>query len=442
MGTFRKGGSATATFGVPFNNTGTVEVHTGTLKFMGGGTSNGTFHVASGAFMGFSGLHDFGVGTQFTGSGVASLDGGRILVEGATDIECDFRVVGGSFQVTATTTTSGDFGIASGQLWVSDTLSITSGTLDWQDGGEINGLSSGSIDIGPSGTLAIGGDADKYLYTMTINHGGTGTWTGTGPVFARYDATFNILEGGVLEVQNDANFGFSDNETWADFNNAGTLRKTAGAGTTTFNKAVAFNNTGTVEVETGTLAFQGTFIQTAGATRLSGGTIAAARGLNIQGGQLVGSGQIDGNVFIAGLLSPGYSPGTLFIDGDYVQASDGMMLIELTGSESGEYDVLDVSGTGSLGGTFEIRLIDGFIPTNGDTFEILSFGSRSGEFGTVIGQHFGGVGHFDLQYNAHGLTLVAQAIPEPSTLLMGFSAGIFLFLLAWRRRNHGRNDTW
>jgi len=45
------------------------------------------------------------------------------------------------------------------------------------------------------------------------------------------------------------------------FNNAGTFRKSAGAGTTTLTSGVAFSNTGTVDAQAGTLVFNsgGTF---------------------------------------------------------------------------------------------------------------------------------------------------------------------------------------
>jgi hypothetical protein len=39
----------------------------------------------------------------------------------------------------------------------------------------------------------------------------------------------------------------------------------------------------------------------------------------------------------------------------------------------------------SLGGTLQAELADGFVPAFGDSFEVLSFGSRSGTFAAVMG---------------------------------------------------------
>ncbi len=87
-------------------------------------------------------------------------------------------------------------------------------------------------------------------------------------------AVFNNQTGGTFDAQNDVQI-FRGTGALSTFNNAGTFQKSAGTGTTTIGGAsfpVAFNNTGTVTVLTGTVAIagggtsSGSFNSAAGAT--------------------------------------------------------------------------------------------------------------------------------------------------------------------------------
>lgn len=65
-------------------------------------------------------------------------------------------------------------------------------------------------------------------------------------------------------------------------------------------------------------------------------------------------------------ISPGLSPGTLTIDGDYEQAEGGTLIIEVAGLEPGQFDVLHVTGNATLSGNVDLRFINGFVPQRGD----------------------------------------------------------------------------
>ena len=101
-------------------------------------------------------------------------------------------------------------------------------------------------------------------------------------------------------------------------------------------------------------------------------------------GTLKGNGTLvqNGTLSSTGTLAPGLSPGTLNITGDY-DMNGTTYDCEINGTNAGtEYDVINVSGNASLtGGTLNVTW--GFTPGNGQTFEILSCGSRSGAFSTV-----------------------------------------------------------
>jgi hypothetical protein len=186
-----------------------------------------------------------------------------------------------------------------------------------------------------------------------------------------------------------------------------------------------FTNRGTVDARAGTLVFKG-YVQSAGMTRLSGGSILAATpsgglaGLDIQGGILSGTGTITGTVHNAGRVDVGGigSTGKLLItsgttiaypftpiNGGYTQAAAGVLGIELGGAAPGtQFDQLQVTGSATLGGTPDVQTLNGYTPPGGSTYTVLTYGSRSGAFATLNGN---GQSYL-VNYNASDLTLVAQ----------------------------------
>jgi hypothetical protein len=86
----------------------------------------------------------------------------------------------------------------------------------------------------------------------------------------------------------------------------------------------------------------------------------------------------------AGSVQPGCSPGTLTIDGDYVQGATGKLRIEIAGGAAGQFDALEVIGDATLAGTLEVAFVNGFAPRAGDTFEFLRvLGDVVGDFTDV-----------------------------------------------------------
>jgi hypothetical protein len=51
-------------------------------------------------------------------------------------------------------------------------------------------------------------------------------------------------------------------------------------------------------------------------------------------------------------------------------------------------------------------LINGFVPNPGDSFQIMTFGSRNGTFSTINGLDIGGGHSFQVNLTATSLTLV------------------------------------
>jgi autotransporter-associated beta strand protein len=73
-----------------------------------------------------------------------------------------------------------------------------------------------------------------------------------------------------------------------------------------------------------------------------------------------------------GLFSPGASPKISTVSGDFTQQS-GTTLIEIGGASAGsQFDTLLVGGAASLGGILDIDLLNSFVPSAGQTFQVLT----------------------------------------------------------------------
>src|SRR5262249_19541386 len=130
---------------------------------------------------------------------------------------------------------------------------------------------------------------------------------------------------------------------------------------------------------------------------LGGGTVSArpawvavspagSFSLNLQGGSLSGVGVVNGNVVNAAVVSPGTPTGVLALNGTYTQTSAGTLNVDLSGTTPGtQFDQVTVYGAAALDGTLNVSRLGGYTPNNGDTFKVLTFASRTGQFATVNG---------------------------------------------------------
>ncbi len=165
-------------------------------------------------------------------------------------------------------------------------------------------------------------------------------------------------------------------------------------------------------------------------TFASDAAITAINGVVINsGGVLGGNGSIVGSVVNTGIISPGASPGSLTIDGEYSQSAAGQLQIELAGTNN--FDQLLVTGTATLGGVLDVSLLD-FLPRPGETFEFLTAtDGLSGRFDRLLLPELSNGLRFDVRYSSNSAQLAVVGVPEPSTLLM---AALAVAPLTWRRR--------
>jgi hypothetical protein len=153
-----------------------------------------------------------------------------------------------------------------------------------------------------------------------LENGGTILWTG-GIINLTSSPVLTNREGALFETQGAGSLSAVSGIT--RFDNAGTFRKSVNTGTTTVGPFVGFNNYGTVELRSGILAANGGYTSTANAL------LSCAIG-----GTNVGTG----------------------------------------------YGRLQVAGAVTLNGALSVDLTNGYFPTTGDSFTVLTAGTHSGTF--------------------------------------------------------------
>ena len=272
-GIFRLTKSSTGIIAVPFYNTGTVKLELGSLLLLGGGSSNGgTFDIASGKTLEFKSTYSLNNNTQITGAGTLLISGGFLELDGD---------------------------------WALPTTTIN---ILWNAGIK----SSGTI-TNPS-SLTIQNSA--YLYASLNN---TGTITHLILRRSSPDSVSSLSLNQSANINNSGIYEFQAGELNNEirnapnsvgvFNNSGTFRKTnSGLGIV----SVPFYNTGTVNVELGTLLLLGGGSSNGGIFNISSG-----RTLEIKSSSsLTNTYFIDSNTQINGT-------GTLMISSGFLElASD------------------------------------------------------------------------------------------------------------------------
>ncbi len=265
-------GMATLTL-VTFINSGTVEAGNGTLVI---GASGSTITSTCGRFstnsptgilllsapftanacpplppVEFAPPGD--VATNFFGPGPIRIQN-NLTLNGA-DIRFGFRHPTINEVTTGNVEFQSDNILGTGNIRVvADAMHPTNFT--WLTGG-IGG--SGSFDIESGGFVNISPSAagSVALNGRTVNNAGTVIWTGGAITNNTNAITFNNQLSGIFEVRNNNSF-FSTTSPQSVFNNAGIFRKSVGTGTTNIGMVFSNTNTGTVDVQSGTLRFTST----------------------------------------------------------------------------------------------------------------------------------------------------------------------------------------
>ena len=377
-------GTATI-YNTKFVNTspGKVQVQTGTLDIgiPTAVTQTGTFTVASGAVLKFS-----GAGTD-TISGAINGDGDVTFIgySGITTLT-------GTYAIDNTTVSGGTVNFNQGSAQTLKNLTMAGGTLAGTAAvnvTEVADFNSGTLAGTGVFTIVNGADATLDSSSIIVQR----PFVNQGLITILNNGYLNITGGsftnqasGTIDIQGNyyALYGSSQQT----LNNAGTIKRTASSGTATI-YYLTINNTGTFDLQSGTLTIQScVFTQTAGAFHLNdAGTTLEVSGfpavLNIQGGVFDGTGIVNGNIAVSGTgqFNPGTSPGEISITNNhtYSQTNPAVLNIDVNGTTAGfDYDRILISGAATLGGELKVNL--GYSPALGDSFTILEHASRTGTF--------------------------------------------------------------
>lgn len=280
-----------------------------------------------------------------------------------------------------------------------------------------NGLGPGGPLVVNNSSLIAGGVVNRRL-------SGNGTLTPNGAVLAIGDLTRTdgVDFGGLLIVMNASVLLLdADRATLSggvSLSNGGRLNSFAGitssatvSGGITANSTIdgAFTNNGEVN-----------------------GPIVAGRALTFTG-DVNGIGSYTGNVVFSDGFSPGNSPANVSLQNMTFDGTTDLMM-ELGGKTAGsEYDRLTVSGAGTLAGTLDVTLINGFAPSLGDTFLLIDGGTLTGSFATTHLPTLPAGEQWLVTQTASDYSLTV--VPEPALGTASLTALAAMFSRRLRRRH-------
>jgi hypothetical protein len=268
-----------------------------------------------------------------------------------------------------------------------DTISGT-GTISSQDyESVVVDLSNISLTIGPGITINAGARyADLVSVGSQINV--EGTVEDNTPTSTLYTYGVNQNTHAMFQDLANLNGGTLTGGTW-EFSNGATWR-TDGADITANAANLSVSGTGTAVRDS--LFDPGQDALAGLTTNTATGHLTVGAGYNLT---------VRGSLLNAGVIEIG---GTVSIEGDYTQTAGAALEIDIAGPA--DYGSLAVGGMATLTGALDVALLNGFTPTPGAMFTILTFGTRSGDFSTVNGLLFSQTEFLVASYLGDTLTLV------------------------------------
>ena len=277
----------------------------------------------------------------------------------------DDRVIDGlNFAFNNLTLPDGSLTLQSGSLTLTGATILPAGVALNLFGGTLT--NNGTLDVG--GTFGLTGGAFGGTGSLTMSGGSLSLPAGNAVAWTNSGVLTNT---GILNL--------ADSTITNAIDNQGTINLGGGL---TFTQAMT--NTGTLNAQPGNALF------TAGLTQQTGGNIVLNDGslqgnVNLNAGSLSGRGTVNGNVVIGNaMLVPGFSPGTITINGNLTLSGGSVLNVELGGLTQGSgYDWINVLGTANLAGTLNVSSFGGFVPGAGTNFTIMNFNASTGAFAAV-----------------------------------------------------------
>jgi hypothetical protein len=380
-------------------------------------TNNGTLRISGSMNFGIIGQPD---SISFGGTGTVVLEGGVLGTgTGAVLWNTANQTIQGCGTINPPFVNDGvvnlDCGLSLGDnsgRWVNRRL------LNLR-GGRLN-VSGSGVQFQNHGTLSVSRGYLRAEKNGVIDNTG-GVIDGAGKfLFVGSTTTAGTLAGG--RVQGDGLTCQVDKlGTLKDVTLGSNATLLTSAGATTTLSGARFTNLGTVRVASaGKVVVSPTtdYVQSGGATALEGGSIASTRDLQLNAGTLRGVGTLMANVVAGGDVSPDPGTAPLRVQGNYRQLP-GSAFHAVLGNGVARTSRLDVTGAATLDGNLVTALDAGYTPSLGTGFNVLSYGSVSGQLHRATGPTLDAQPVLAPAYGPNTLTLVAAA-----TTGVGDPAGI------------------
>jgi photosystem II stability/assembly factor-like uncharacterized protein len=382
------------------------------------------------------------LGSSFTNSAAISLSStGILVVEGASEVSLLpastlSAPVANSVRFTAGTTYLNTTNVATPAFWINGgtlyqltnnvvatinesagqwrlglpvglhAYNLTNGTLrgasltvtnfNWSEGTLYADANGDKLTIPPAGTLNLVGSAEKALFynaPATKGYGldnyGTCNWSGACVLRGFNNTVNNYGTVNVAATTGTAQFSYYPGYGAPVWNNLGTFSKLTRSNLFHFSSAIV-TNSGTITSAGGSVRLGNLFVQNAGVTSLSTNFVADGT-VRIDGGGFTGQGSVASTLVNASSLNPGASPGVITAT-HFTNTAAGITTFELGGLVGGtNYDQIRLSGTASLTGLVQVVFANGFTPTVGNSFTVMTYTARSGAFENLtapIGYNF------------------------------------------------------
>jgi fibronectin-binding autotransporter adhesin len=464
-------GTLTIQNGALLSNVGDLLVGnlgTGTVTIASGGSVSNVNAVLGNQGSGLGQVYVVGTGSSWVSSGVLTIGQsgvGAVRLDSGASIDVQAELVVGSAARSAGTLLINPF----------TSISVQGATIGNAGGGTViinggsfndashNGDSFVGVIVGQtgSGTISIYGGGQMSTFGLDIASGSHSTGEvsvdGSNSLLSTGQGHLNIgVEGdGSLTITNGAKVqsgeaiisesGSSigrvivDGAEWVAGLQGGGGLVVGGGGAM---GSLTVRNGGVIDFGPGTIEIG---ILGPGTLTLQNNSEVAANDITIgTHGQVIvqqSTSMLTGNVTNHGSLI--LDPSTLNVLGNFTLAPDGTLVLDVDGTASGLFSVLNISGLGLFDGTIDLDFIDGYAPKMGDSFDFVNILGEA-DFSTanvkIDGLAPGFVytdtfsnGSFDLVAQNDGVS--TSATPEPSTLWLFASALVVLSVAVWRKNS-------
>jgi hypothetical protein len=269
FGTLRKvsgSGGMLLTGNIAYSNSGTIDIQSGTFTVNDGAfgfsaamVNSGVLNAAAGTTLNLRAI-TLAAGTTFSGTGTL-VTNGTTTITGNLTVGLPWQFTGGLL------TGAGALHINAPMTWNAGIISLT-----------------GGIEILSGRTLTFASGASQHVLSATTlrNHGTVAQGTGNGLSLTGNTTVSVINEADGLWTMGDDTIT-SNGAGTLSFTNFGTLRKVSGSGGMWLTGAIAYSNSGTIDIQSGAFTVGGGGFS---ATMVNAGVLNAAPGTTLNLAQI------------------------------------------------------------------------------------------------------------------------------------------------------------